>query len=150
MAVTVARSRVTRWWWRTCGLACVGLGSLGVIVPGLPTTVFFIGAVWCFSRSSPRLERWVLGLPGVGPMVRDHRAGLGMPRRAKVTAVAMIAAASGLSLFLVGSPVARAAIVAAVATAIWVVVWRVPTREAVLAARAAAAPAVVRDVPPTG
>ena len=51
---------------------------------------FFVVAAWCFSRSSPRLERWVLTLPHIGPMVRDYRAGLGMPRRAKLIAISMI------------------------------------------------------------
>jgi uncharacterized membrane protein YbaN (DUF454 family) len=50
-------------------------------VPGLPTTGFFVLAAACFAKSSPRFERWVLDLPTVGPMVRDYRAGLGMPRR---------------------------------------------------------------------
>ena len=37
--------------WVVAGLACVALGGVGVVVPGLPTTVFFIGAAACFSRS---------------------------------------------------------------------------------------------------
>ena len=52
--------------------------------------MFFIIAAWCFSHSSSRLERWVLNLPRIGPMVRDYRAGLGMPRRAKAIAISMI------------------------------------------------------------
>jgi len=69
-----------------CGLAFVAIGGLGIFIPGLPTTVFFIMAAWCFSRSSERLENWVLNLPGIGPTVRAHRAGYGMPRRAKIVA----------------------------------------------------------------
>ncbi|MEL6984556.1 MAG: YbaN family protein, partial [Actinomycetota bacterium] len=79
------------------GLGFVAIGGVGVIVPGLPTTVFFIMAAWCFSRSSRRLENWVLNLPGIGPMVRDYRSGLGMPRRAKVAAISCIVLAVGLS-----------------------------------------------------
>ena len=70
------------------GLACVGIGAVGLVVPGLPSTVFFIAAAACFSRSHPRLEQWVLDLPKIGPAVRDYRAGLGMPRRAKQWAIA--------------------------------------------------------------
>ena len=43
--------------------------------------IFFTVAAYCFGKSSPRFEQWVLDLPTIGPMVRDHRAGLGMPRR---------------------------------------------------------------------
>ena len=79
------------------GFLAVGLGSLGVIVPGLPTTGFFVLAAWAFARSSPRFERWVLSLPMVGQLVKDSRAGLGMPRRAKVIAISMMVVAVGLS-----------------------------------------------------
>ncbi|MGI9643298.1 MAG: YbaN family protein, partial [Acidimicrobiia bacterium] len=77
----VPTNPILRILWSMGGLVCVGIGALGIVVPGLPTAPLFILAAWCFSRSSPRLERWVLGLRGIGPMIADHRAGLGMPRR---------------------------------------------------------------------
>ena len=83
--------------WVPVGLFCVGLGGVGIVVPGLPSTIFFIAAAAAFSRSSPRLEAWVLDLRGVGPLIRDYRAGLGMPRRAKVVAITMMWAAIALS-----------------------------------------------------
>jgi uncharacterized protein len=95
-----ASSRVVRAWWVVVGFVAVGVGSVGVVVPGLPTTVFFIVAAWCFSRSSPRFEAWVLTRPGIGPLVADHRAGLGMPRRAKVLALTMMWTAIAVSVFV--------------------------------------------------
>ena len=86
----------------TLGWLAVALGGLGVVVPGLPTTGFFVLAAACFARSSPRFERWVLSLPTIGPLVRDHRAGLGMPRRAKVLAIGMMLAACSLSSWATG------------------------------------------------
>lgn len=97
--------------WIPVGLFCVGLGGLGIVLPGLPSTVFFIGAAAAFSKSSPRLEAWVLGLRGVGPLVRDYRAGLGMPRRAKVVAIAMMWTAIAVSVVAVDRPVVRLAVV---------------------------------------
>lgn len=125
----------------TCGFLAVGLGTVGIVVPGLPTTGFFVLATACFARSSPRFERWVLDLPAVGPMVRDHRAGLGMPRRAKAVAIAMMLTACGLSSWALGSPLAAAIILGFGAIGTWYVGWQVPTREAELARRAAAASA---------
>lgn len=122
--------------WLLAGLGCVGVGGIGVVVPGLPTTVFFIMAAWCFSRSSRRLERWVLGLPGVGPMVVDYRSGLGMPRRAKVLAIGCIVLAAGSSAwFLIDNLAVRAVVAVLGAIGVWYVGWRVPTRERVLAHR---------------
>lgn len=112
------------------GLACVGLGGVGLVVPGLPSTVFFIAAAACFSRSSPRLERWVLDLPGIGPAVQDYRAGLGMPRRAKQWAIGSIVAFSTISVVLLDLWTARVAIAGLALVGVWYVGWRVPTAPA--------------------
>ena len=124
------------WLWLALGALAVVLGGIGVVVPGLPTTVFFVVAAACFARSNPRFEQWVLDLPRVGPLVRDHRAGLGMPRRAKVVAVAMILAASlGSGLFAIDNRAIGALVVALGLVGVAYVLWRVPTRERVLATR---------------
>lgn len=128
-------SGLVRAGWTGAGLFCVGLGGLGVVLPGLPSTVFFIAAAACFSRSSPRLEAWVLDLRGVGPLVRDYRAGLGMPRRVKAIAIASIVVFAGLSVWLaVVHPLVTAAIALAGVAGVAYVAWRVPTHERVLAA----------------
>lgn len=122
--------------WLMAGLVCVGVGGVGVVVPGLPTTVFFVAAAWCFSRSSERMERWVLGLPGVGQLVADYRSGLGMPRRAKVVAIACIVAAVSISAGIaLDHPAARAGVTAAGLFGIWWILKRVPTRETELRVR---------------
>ncbi len=121
------------------GLGFVAIGGVGVVVPGLPTTVFFIMAAWCFSRSSHRLETWVLNLPGIGAMVRDYRGGLGMPRRAKVAAISCMVIAVGLSAGLViGNLAVRLLVVILGIIGVWYVGYQVPTRETVLAEREAA------------
>lgn len=115
--------------WFALGWVAVGVGTIGVVVPGLPTTVFFIAAAACFSRSSPRFEQWVLDRPGVGPMVRDYRAGLGMPRRAKLAAFLSIGFVVSLSAFLaVEAWWLRGVLLAVGAIGIGWVLWRVPTR----------------------
>lgn len=135
------RWQPARWVWVCLGLLSVAVGGVGVVVPGLPTTVFFIAAAACFTRSSPRLERWVLGLSGIGPMVRDHRAGLGMPRRAKVAAIAGIALPAGFAATVaLRSPILQIAVVVAAAVGILVVLRWVPTRETVLQRRAGSDP----------
>ena len=122
--------------WMFLGFISVGLGAIGIFVPGLPTTVFMIVGASCFARSSPRFERWILDLPGIGPAVRDYRNGLGMPRRAKKFAVTSILLMCGLSAgFLIDLFLVRSLVVVVGLTGVWFVGWRVPTREAVLEAR---------------
>lgn len=124
-----ASTRVVRAWWFTVGCGAVGIGSIGIVVPGLPTTIFFIVAAWCFGRSSPRFEQWVLTRPGIGQLVADHRAGLGMPRKAKVLALTMMWAAIVLSTYaLRHRPWVVAAVVAAGVVGTAYLLVRVPTR----------------------
>jgi len=131
------RGPIARAGWLLGGLVAVALGGIGIVVPGLPTTVFFIIAAWCFSHSSPRLERWVLNLPRVGPMVRDYRAGLGMPRRAKLIAISMIVVFVTLSVVVfIGTWPLRLVVLALGAIGIAYIAFRVPTRERVLEQRA--------------
>lgn len=126
--VPLARSRLARAVWFCTGWLAVALGGIGVVVPGLPTTGFMILAAACFARSSPRFERWVLNLPGVGPAVADYRSGLGMPRRAKKAAVSMMAIAIAVSVVLFVDHMAlRLGIVALGAVGAWFIIWRVPT-----------------------
>lgn len=128
--------------WFGLGWLSVAIGGLGVVVPGLPTTIFFIIAAACFSRSSPRFERWVLDLPRIGPMVSDYRAGLGMPRRAKRYAIATIVVVSSLSSGLALEDLRwRLVIVVLAAVGVAYVGWRVPSRERVLAQRSSLQPA---------
>ena len=126
----ISRSPLIRGIWIVVGLLLVGIGGVGIVVPGLPSTIFFILAAAAFSRSSARLEGWLLGLPVVGRMVGDYRAGLGMRRRAKVMAVIMIVIAVGISTGLaIKSWTPRAIVLAAGAVGVAYVSWRVPTRE---------------------
>ncbi len=124
----IARSRLARGAWFALGWLSVGVGAVGVVVPGLPTTGFMVLAAACFARCSPRFEHWVLDLPGVGSAVADYRAGLGMPKRAKVIAISMMTVAIAISAGLIVEIVwVQLTIVAAGVIGVWYIVWRVPT-----------------------
>lgn len=83
----------------TCGLLNVGLGVLGILLPGMPATVFLLVAGWCFARSSPRLSRWLDEHPRLGPYLRMART-RSMPRRARILTIAAIWIGIGTSLAL--------------------------------------------------
>ena len=72
------------------GSLFVGLRTVGVIVPGLPTTPFLILAAACYIRSSQRLYDWLISNKRFGPYLKDYREGKGIPRKAKRLAVVMI------------------------------------------------------------
>lgn len=62
------------------------LGFIGALLPLMPTTIFLILAAWCFARSSPRLEAWLLAHPYFGPTLSAWREHGAISRRAKLLA----------------------------------------------------------------
>ena len=130
------RSFVVKSFLLVMGFIFVALGFIGVLVPGMPTTVFMILAAACFAKSSPKFERWILDLPVIGKFVQDHRDGLGMPRKSKFIAIGMMVLAVVLSVFLAISNLMIQILVGALgAFGVWYVGIRVPTKENVLACR---------------
>lgn len=85
--------------WIFLGLLFVGLGAIGVVVPGLPTTPFLILAAACFIRSSQKLYDWLIQNKTFGPYLKDYREGKGIPKKAKILAVSMIIIFVSYSVF---------------------------------------------------
>ena len=81
------------------GLLAVGLGALGVVVPGLPTTPFLLLASWLFYRSSQRLQQWLLA-SWLGRYIRSYQRRGGMTATQKAGAVGVMTAMVLLSTFV--------------------------------------------------
>ena len=97
----VSSNRLLRGVWLVLGLLFTGLGFVGAFLPVMPTTVFLLLAAFFFARSSPRFYAWLLNNHTFGPFIRDWRAGLGMPLRAKILAVTLIVLTIGSSILIV-------------------------------------------------
>ena len=69
--------------WLAAGVLCLLLGTVGIVVPLLPTVDFYVMAAWCFGRGSRRWEQWLLNHSRLGPLVRDWRADRSVPLKAK-------------------------------------------------------------------
>ncbi len=111
--------------WRALALACVGLGLVGVVVPGLPTVPFLLLAAWAASRGWPALERWLLEHPRHGPAVRQWRERGAVPRRAKWLSSVMMAA-SAVIMWALGIPAWALALAVVTMTTVAVWLWRRP------------------------
>jgi len=97
----------------TIGLLFVGLGVLGALLPVLPTTPFLLISLWAFSKSSLRLERWLLDHKRFGPRLMAWRSHRVIPLAAKLAAWGSMVASLTL-MIVVGRPVIQIAAAAAV------------------------------------
>jgi uncharacterized membrane protein YbaN (DUF454 family) len=95
-------ARLRRWAWTAAGALMVLLGIIGAMLPVMPTTIFLILALACFSRASPRLEHWLLHHPRFGPSLRQWREHRAVSRRGK--AMACLGMAIGFVAMCLGHP----------------------------------------------
>lgn len=69
----------------------LALGTIGAVIPVLPTTPFLIVAAWAAGKSSPALRQRLRAHPTYGPALvawQDHRA---VSRQAKLAACSLMA-----------------------------------------------------------
>lgn len=85
---------VMRWVFFVMGFVFVGLGILGAILPGMPTTVFILLAGYCWAKSSQRFHGWLLRHKIFGKMLMDWQERRAMPRFAKYLAWGMMTLSS--------------------------------------------------------
>ncbi|MGN0394322.1 MAG: YbaN family protein [Coprococcus sp.] len=46
--------------WTILGFVCLIIGSIGVVLPILPTVPFYMATVFCFAKSSKKLHDWFI------------------------------------------------------------------------------------------
>ncbi len=97
---------VTKYLWRGAGLVSVGMAYIGVLVPGIPTTSFLLLALWCFSKGSPALQKWIWEHPTFGPYVRAWTEKRIYPTKAKYIMAACIAFSFAWLIYLQLKPAA--------------------------------------------
>lgn len=111
----------------TAGLICVGLGAIGIILPGLPTTPFLLLAAYCFARSSEHFHSWLLNHRWFGNYVRNFEEGRGMTRRAKAATLLLMWLSFGVTIIFFVPVVWGQAGMFLMATAVSVYLLRLPT-----------------------
>lgn len=89
------------------GFLFVGLGYVGIIIPGMPTTIFMILAVWAFKKSSPRFENWLLNHRVFGSTLRDWDEHKAISLRTKYIAIATMIGFAGVSIYFIKKPVVQ-------------------------------------------
>lgn len=80
------------------GCISLGLGIIGVILPILPTVPFVLLAVFCFARSSERLNGWFKNTK----LYRENNIKSGMTKQAKVRIMCLVTLLMSIGFIMMG------------------------------------------------
>ncbi|MGF7152306.1 YbaN family protein [Novosphingobium gossypii] len=114
-------NRAGKYLWIAAGVILVGIGTLGIFLPLLPTTIFWILAAGCFSKSHPEWAERLYDHPKYGHHLREWRDRRAISRKGKIAAIGTMALSVGIVWFTAGElwALIPLAVLATVGTWIW-------------------------------
>lgn len=84
------------------GCISVGLGALGAVLPVLPTVPFLMLTVFCFARSSEKLDRWFRSTKLYKENLKDFMAGKGMTKKTKIRIMVTVTLLMSIGFVVMG------------------------------------------------
>lgn len=82
------------------GCICFGLGTVGVFLPILPTTPFYLATMFFFANSSEKLHRWFVGTKLYKKHLEAFVQHRGMPRNTKISIIATVTALMAFGFYM--------------------------------------------------
>lgn len=90
--------------WKFLVLFFLVLAYVGMVVPGLPTTVFLILSSWAASKGWPEYYEKLINHPKYGKTLREWRDSGTVPRKVKYIAIGMMLC-SGIVMLFTPAPI---------------------------------------------
>ena len=78
--------------WIILGFISLGLGTVGIALPILPTVPFYLATVFCFAKSSKRLHDWFIGTSLYKKHLESFVEHKAMTRKTKISVIATVTA----------------------------------------------------------
>ena len=79
---------------------CFVLGTIGVILPILPTVPFYLVTLACFAKSSDHLHRWFVNSKFYKNNLEDFMNGKGMTISVKIKTITVVTILMGIGFFM--------------------------------------------------
>jgi len=105
-------SRFLRTLWTVAGTLSLVLGVIGIFLPLLPSTPFFLLSAACYFKGSKRMHEWLLSNKWLGDYIKSYREGRGVPLKIKAASVSALWITIGYSaIYVVNNLVVRVILV---------------------------------------
>jgi uncharacterized membrane protein YbaN (DUF454 family) len=104
---TPSKHRLVRWLLIALGSVLVGIGVLGIFLPLLPSTVFFLMAAGCYGKSSPAAYTWLTTNRWFGRHLKDYKEERRATVGAKVMSIGSLWLGIGITEILIDNPWVR-------------------------------------------
>ena len=106
--------------WQALGALAFAVGTIGIVLPLLPTVPFYILAAFCFGKGNPAWERRLLTHRTFGPHIRAWRERGAISRRGKIASIVMLAGSAAIGLYALPMPWALIPAGVAILTGSWI------------------------------
>lgn len=94
--------------WMVLGFVCLALGTVGVVVPILPTVPFYMATAFCFAKSSQRLHSWFLSTGLYKKYLQSFVEQKGMTMKTKLSIMTMVTLVMALGFVMMKNvPIGR-------------------------------------------
>jgi len=116
------------------GVVSFSLGTVGIVIPGLPTTPFMILSSIFFLNSSDKLYTWLTTHEKFGKYVLDFKKGKGITFKTKLYAQSMMLLTMSLSLIpispmFIENLILRITLGMSAVFSFWLVGFKIPTNK---------------------
>lgn len=94
---------IKKYLWMALGFLSLGMAYIGVVVPGIPFSIFLVFATYCFAKSSPRMHAWIYNHKYFGPFLTNWTEKKVFPQKMKYAMIAVMSSSAALLWFSTGN-----------------------------------------------
>lgn len=116
----LAKTWVGRWLCIILAWICLGVGTLGIIIPGLPIFDFYLLATIFAAKGSKKLHGWIVNNRFVAPVLNQWQNNRTLPLKVKIISLVSMTTAAMIMIMKVPHPIVVGILIACmVCVQIW-------------------------------
>lgn len=94
---------VKKAFWLVLGFLSLGMAYVGIVVPGIPFSIFLVFAAYCFAKSSKRMHDWIYNHKHFGPFLTNWTQKKVFPQKGKYLMVLVMLSSLAFLWFTTGN-----------------------------------------------